>query len=104
MFVLGHNGNLTNTAQLAEETSILPGMIGSDSDLIAELLAIEIGQMPPSSRAEGKALEEALKRVLPRLEGAFSLVLADEKRVIGVRDPNGFRPLGTILMTHPHLK
>ena len=92
-FVLGHNGNLTNTAQLAEETSILPGMIGSDSDLIAELLAIEIGQLPPSSRAEGKVLEEALKRVLPRLEGAFSLVLADEKRVIGVRDPNGFRPL-----------
>ncbi|WP_419929877.1 amidophosphoribosyltransferase [Candidatus Poriferisocius sp.] len=92
-FVLGHNGNLTNTAQLAEETSILPGMIGSDSDLIAELLAIEIGQMPPSSRADGKVLEEALKKVLPRLEGAFSLVLADEKRVIGVRDPNGFRPL-----------
>ena len=92
-FVLGHNGNLTNTAKLAEETSILPGMVGSDSDLIAELLAIEISSMPASSRFEGKALERALERVLPRLEGAFSLVLADEKRVIGVRDPNGFRPL-----------
>ena len=92
-FVLGHNGNLTNTAQLAEKTSILPGMVGSDSDLIGELLAEEISGMPPSSRSEGKVLERALKAVLPRLDGAFSLVLADEKRVIGVRDPNGFRPL-----------
>ena len=31
--------------------------------------------------------------VLPRLEGAFSLVVMDASHVIGVRDPNGFRPL-----------
>ena len=31
--------------------------------------------------------------VLPRLEGAFSLVLMDAGHLIGVRDPNGFRPL-----------
>src|SRR6185312_9448727 len=31
--------------------------------------------------------------VLPRLEGAFSLVLTDGESVFGVRDPNGFRPL-----------
>jgi len=31
--------------------------------------------------------------VLPRLQGAFSLVIMDAERVIGVRDPNGFRPL-----------
>ncbi len=92
-FVLGHNGNLTNAASLAEETSILPGMVGSDSDLIGELLAIEIAVMPTADRTRGRVLERALERVLPRLEGAFSLVLADEKRVIGVRDPNGFRPL-----------
>jgi len=92
-FVLGHNGNLTNTATLAEETSILPGMVGSDSDLIGELLALEIADISPSEQDRGQVLERALERVLPRLEGAFSLVLADEERVIGVRDPNGFRPL-----------
>jgi amidophosphoribosyltransferase len=36
---------------------------------------------------------DALRRVLPRVHGAFSLVVLDEKRVIGVRDPHGFRPL-----------
>ncbi|WP_420640423.1 amidophosphoribosyltransferase [Candidatus Poriferisocius sp.] len=92
-FVLGHNGNLTNTVALAETTALLPGMVGSDSDLIGELLAAEITAMSPSIRARGRVLERALEGVLPRLQGAFSLVLADEERVIGVRDPNGFRPL-----------
>jgi amidophosphoribosyltransferase len=31
--------------------------------------------------------------VLPTLSGAFSFVLCDQKRIIGVRDPHGFRPL-----------
>ena len=38
-------------------------------------------------------LEEALFTVLPSVEGAFSFVLMDADRLIGVRDPNGFRPL-----------
>ena len=36
---------------------------------------------------------EALRQVLPRVRGAFSLVVLDQQRVIGVRDPHGFRPL-----------
>ena len=31
--------------------------------------------------------------LLPRVQGAYSLVVMDEERVIGVRDPYGFRPL-----------
>ncbi|MCB1003989.1 MAG: amidophosphoribosyltransferase [Acidimicrobiales bacterium] len=91
-FALGHNGNLTNTAGLAEGLGMLPGTVTSDSDLVAELLAREIAAHD-GDRGDGRELEHALLRVLPRLEGAFSLVLADEARVIGVRDPNGFRPL-----------
>jgi amidophosphoribosyltransferase len=86
-FALGHNGNLTNTSALADEAGMLPGMITSDSDLIAELLATEL-----VGPANGD-LEQALMTVLPRLEGAFSLGLIDSTRLIGVRDPNGFRPL-----------
>jgi amidophosphoribosyltransferase len=41
----------------------------------------------------GGPLEVALRRVLPDLRGAFSLVLMDEHRMFGVRDPNGLRPL-----------
>jgi len=85
-FALGHNGNLTNTAALALEAGMLPGVVSSDSDVVAELLA---GAYVES----GGDLEDALGRVLPRLEGAFSLVVMDHARLVGVRDPNGFRPL-----------
>jgi amidophosphoribosyltransferase len=91
-FALGHNGNLTNTEALADGAGMLPGTVSSDTDLIAELLAAELAQLP-EDRSDERDLEQALMRVLPRLEGAFSLVLMDEGRVIGIRDPNGFRPL-----------
>ncbi len=91
-FALGHNGNLTNTSALAEEAGMLPGTVASDSDLVAELLATDI-RGEGGERSDGRDLEHALMRVLPRLRGAFSLVLMDEGHLVGVRDPNGFRPL-----------
>ena len=45
------------------------------------------------NRSDGRDLEVALQHVLPRLAGAFSLVLMDEAHLFGVRDRNGFRPL-----------
>jgi amidophosphoribosyltransferase len=91
-FALGHNGNLTNTPTLADHAGMLPGMVASDSDLVAELIAREFPQ-DESASSDGRDLERALMRVLPQLEGAFSLVLMDSAHVIGVRDPHGFRPL-----------
>src|SRR5215217_3235624 len=90
-FALGHNGNLTNTEALADEIGMLPGVITSDTDLVAEMLQKEIGSN--GQRSDERELERALVQILPRLEGAFSFVLMDEAHVIGVRDPNGFRPL-----------
>src|SRR5690606_5508265 len=58
----------------------------SDTDVVAELLAQELPHHDHS-------VEAALASILPRLEGAFSFVLCDPDRIIGVRDPNGFRPL-----------
>ncbi len=89
-FALAHNGNLTNTEVLAEEAGMLPGMIASDSELIAELIA---RVYPATARSDERELELALLATLPRLEGAFSLTIMDEAHLIGVRDPNGFRPL-----------
>ncbi len=91
-FALGHNGNLTNTEALAAEAGMLPGTVTSDTDLVAELVAAELERLP-EGRADERDLERALADVLPHLEGAFSLVVMDEGHVIGVRDPNGFRPL-----------
>ena len=90
-FALGHNGNLVNTRDLAASAGMLPGTVASDSDLVAELLATELRNR--SDLGPREALDIALAEVLPRLSGAFSLVLADRDRIIGVRDPNGFRPL-----------
>jgi amidophosphoribosyltransferase len=89
-FALGHNGNLVNTGELADEAGMLAGTVASDSDLVAELLALEL----EAQEANGAtSLDDAVAAVLPRLQGAFSLVFMDEDRIIGVRDPNGFRPL-----------
>ena len=71
---------------------MLPGTVTSDSDLVAELLANRASS-DRRGRATATTLERALTAVLPRLEGAFSFVLMDDDHVIGVRDPNGFRPL-----------
>jgi amidophosphoribosyltransferase len=82
---IGHNGNLVNTRALLEQ---LPGgrerLIGTtDTELLTALLASE----------PGDDIVAALLRVLPRVSGAYSLVVMDEERVVGVRDPYGFRPL-----------
>ncbi len=82
---LGHNGNLVNTRRLMAELSAGRGrLVGtSDTELLTALLAEE----------PGTDLVDAFVRLLPRVQGAFALVAMDERRVIGVRDPFGFRPL-----------
>jgi amidophosphoribosyltransferase len=87
MFALGHNGNLVNTEALAAGAGMLEGTVTSDSDLVAELVA---GALIAAGDGD---LEAAVAAVVPRLEGAYSLVVMDESRIIGVRDPHGFRPL-----------
>jgi amidophosphoribosyltransferase len=86
-FALGHNGNLTTPEELAAEIGMLPGTVTSDSDLIAELVVRHLDAHPDDD------LEAAMVAVLPTLEGAFSLVMLDTERLIGVRDPHGYRPL-----------
>ena len=82
---IGHNGNLVNTRELLDG---LPGgrsrlPASTDTELLTALLADE----PAADTAA------ALVRVLPQVRGAYSLVVLDERRLIGVRDPHGFRPL-----------
>jgi amidophosphoribosyltransferase len=84
-FALAHNGNLTNTTALADAVGIEFTTMLSDSDLVAELLALEVN--------EGVALGDALGHVLAKVEGAFSMVILEANQVHAVRDPYGFRPL-----------
>jgi amidophosphoribosyltransferase len=82
---VGHNGNLVNTrellAQLPGGRARLPAT--TDTELLTALLAEE----PATDTVD------ALVRVLPRVRGAYSLVVLAPRQVIGVRDPYGIRPL-----------
>jgi amidophosphoribosyltransferase len=84
---LGHNGNLTNAADLVHGAhGAPPDPMGAttDSDLIVSLLALGGG---------GQPLERTAPPVLRRLEGAFSLVFMDERTLCAARDRHGVRPL-----------
>ena len=86
---LAHNGNLTNTGDLAEELSKL--QVGSademaattDTEIMTALIAAQ----------EGKNFESSAIAVLPSLKGAFSLVFMDEHTLYAARDRHGVRPL-----------
>ena len=84
-FAIAHNGNLTNTTQLADEAGIQFTSMLSDSDLVAELLAREV--------ESGISLAKALGVVLEKTEGAYSMVVLEADEIHAVRDPFGFRPL-----------
>jgi amidophosphoribosyltransferase len=84
---LAHNGNLTNAADLAGRYGRTRGT--TDSELMVEAVARAV----QDDRSDGRGLERALMEVLPTFQGAFSLTMMDQGRLIGVRDPNGFRPL-----------
>ncbi len=82
---LAHNGNLVNALTLREglvqEGSIF--RTSSDTEVILHLVA----------RSRQSTLEDALAEALSKVQGAYSLVVADEARILAVRDPHGFRPL-----------
>jgi amidophosphoribosyltransferase len=94
---LGHNGNLVNTAELAEMVAALPQdtpgratkvAATNDTDLITALLA---GQSAPDGTP--LSVEDAAPKVLAEVKGAFSLVFMDEHTLYAARDPQGIRPL-----------
>jgi amidophosphoribosyltransferase len=81
---LGHNGNLTNTAELRDALRADGVRLGatSDTEVIAALLAHD--EAP---------LVEAVAATMRRLEGAYSVVAISEGTLVAFRDPHGIRPL-----------
>lgn len=84
---LAHNGNLINTPQLREELQYTGAIFQTtiDSEIIAYLIARE--------RLNSKTVEEAVGRAMKRIKGAYSLIVMSPRKLIGARDPFGFRPL-----------
>jgi amidophosphoribosyltransferase len=82
---IAHNGNLTNATVLREEL-VRQGAIfqsTSDTETIIHLVA----------RSTARQLVDKLVDALEQVVGAYSLVALTSKKLIGVRDPHGVRPL-----------
>lgn len=85
VFSMAHNGHMEGLNPVGEKYGVDVTDSVSDSDLLSKVLdiqAYEYGDMI-------KAIDE----VLPKVKGAFTLVFGERNRLIGVRDPHGFRPL-----------
>jgi amidophosphoribosyltransferase len=84
-FAICHNGNLVNAGEL-RDTLVREGAIfqtNSDTEALVHLYA--------RSRESGS--EAAIVDAISQVRGAFSFVIMTKDRIIGVRDPHGFRPL-----------
>lgn len=84
---IAHNGNLTNAAALREELEGNGAIFHTSMD--TEVIAYEIVR----ERLKTHTIEEAAANALKRVHGAYSLVMASPRKLMGVRDPYGFRPL-----------
>jgi amidophosphoribosyltransferase len=83
---IAHNGNLVNTAELKRALEREGGIFHSDTDteVIAQLLAKELVRHDPI---------EAIKELMRRVIGSYSLVILVDNTLIAVRDPWGIKPL-----------
>ena len=84
---LAHNGNLINTPELRRELEYTGAIFQTtiDSEVIAYYIARE--------RLNSASVEEAVGRAMNKIKGAYSLVIMSPRKLIGARDPFGFRPL-----------
>ncbi len=84
---LAHNGNLVNAPELRTALELTGAIFQTtiDSEVIAYLIARE--------RLQTSTVEEAVKKAMRKIKGAYSLVVASPRKLIGARDPFGFRPL-----------
>jgi amidophosphoribosyltransferase len=82
---IAHNGNLTN-ALLLRESLVKDGAIfrtTSDTETIVQLIA----------KSKRDKFVDKLIDALFQIQGGFSLVVMTNKKLVGVRDPFGIRPL-----------
>ena len=87
IMAIAHNGNLTNAVELRRELEHRGAIFQTtiDSEVIAYIVARE--------RNKTHAIEDAVKRTMYQIEGAYSLLVMSPTKMIAARDPYGFKPL-----------
>jgi amidophosphoribosyltransferase len=83
---IGHNGNLVNTLELRHQ-------LESQGSLFQTSMDSEIFMHLVAKNANGVSIEEAVSKACAQVKGAYSLLLQANNKLIGIRDPHGFRPL-----------
>ena len=84
---LAHNGNLVNAPKLRHELEYTGAIFQTTID--SEVIAYHIAR----ARVQVPTVEEAVAAAMKKLEGAYSLVIMSPRKLIGARDPFGFKPL-----------
>ncbi len=84
---LAHNGNIVNAKQLKEDLESNGAIFQTTNDVevISHLIAI--------ARTKTHSVEDAVLAVMGQIEGAYSMVLMSPRKLLAIRDPQGFRPL-----------
>lgn len=84
---LAHNGNLVNVPELRKELEYNGAIFQTtiDSEVIAYHIARE--------RVKTPSVEAAVANAMKKIVGAYSLVVMSPRKLIGARDPYGFKPL-----------
>ena len=84
---LAHNGNLINAMELRKDLEYTGAIFQPtiDSEVIAYHIARE--------RLNSNSVEEAVGRACQKIKGAFALVVMSPRKLVGARDPYGFKPL-----------
>lgn len=95
--VLGHNGNLTNSAQLKDEMfrqDLRHINTTSDSEVLLNVLAHEIEQKAGNTSLDNDMIFKAVAGVHRRCRGAYAVVaMIANYGLLAFRDPHGIRPL-----------
>ena len=84
---LAHNGNLVNAPELKWELIQNGAVFHTTTD--SELIAFHIAR----ERVHTKSVEEAVRKTAEKIKGAYGLVIMSPRKLIGVRDPYGIKPL-----------
>jgi len=84
-YVLAHNGHIANAVEIADYFGFGADEFSTDTDCIRRALD-ELVQ-------ESGDVLSSVMQLAPHIQGAYSLVISDGQRLVGVRDPNGLRPL-----------
>lgn len=84
---LAHNGNLINANELRHDLEYTGAIFQTTID--TEVIAYHIAR----ERLKVGTVEEAVTRAAAKMKGAYSLVVMSPRKLIGARDPYGFKPL-----------